>query len=368
MSDKDSLIVVHDDPSGVQQYCKRLKSFTKSLILFGLFQQQQEAKPDVTMEVLLTPVSTLYEDKREKDALIEVKEPQKPHKPSFKASTPAEALQVLKNEPDHESLISTLRFLSQDSSEFNITAPSPIAAQLVHVLVSDIVPSYWPLLFESKKPRRKRAKSKNEPELELLLSCLRSVAGLNALLLNMKQLIQQSKENNKAVGGANIQDCLTILLQVLTEVIHGDDLVENISNALWSSTTRPQQQKATWNELLGITGSGKIVGLAAEAEDAIGELSKKILERCWVADGSAYSCWLARNITHWAKSLPKESENEWRNCGELLCKAFRLGYSGNFQATTTSRKLTNLQRISSKRSSHAFFCSANTTLPSLRCS
>lgn len=296
-------------------------------LTLGLF--QMTAKPDVAMDDLLTPVSTSHADKREEAALVEVKEPQKASsKSSSKASTPGDALEILKNEPDHESLISTLRYLIQDSSDFSFASPSPLVAQLVHVLVSDTVPNYWNLLYEGKKPNRKRAQSKHASELELLLSCLRSVTGLNALLLSVKQLIQQSKEAKKTFGGPNIQDRLTILLQVLTELLHGDETIEEISNTLWNSTGLLLKQKALWNEFLSTVGSGKILGLAAEAEDVISELSKKIPQKYWIADGSAYSSWLARNITHWAKSLPEESENGWKCCGELLCKAFRLGYSG----------------------------------------
>jgi telomere length regulation protein len=284
------------------------------------------------MEGLLTPVSTSYTDKREEHALVEVKETEKTlSKPSFKASSPAQALEILRSEPHHESLISTLRYLREDNSDFSITTPSPLAAQLVHALVSDVVPNYWNVLFEGKKSqRRKLAKSKNASDLELLLSCLRSVTGLNALLLSIKELNQLSKESKKAVGGPNIQDRLTILLQVITELIQCDETLEIISDNIWNSSLPASKQKSLWNEVLSIVGSGKILGLAAEAEDVIGELSKKFGEKYWIADGIAYSAWLARNIAHWATSLREESGNGWKCCGELLCKAFRLGYSGNF--------------------------------------
>jgi telomere length regulation protein len=287
------------------------------------------SKPGVSVDGLLAPVSTSYTEKLVEVALVKVKVPQKAPQPS-KASTPAEALEILKSEPDHESLVSTLRYLRQEGADFIIAAPSPLTAQLVHVLVSDVIPNYWVLLYEAKKPNnRKQAKSKQISDLELLLSCLRSVTGLNALLLSMKQFIQQSKESRKTVGGPNIQDRLTILLQVLSEVIHGDDTVKQISSSLWNSTAPQSKQKNLWNELLGILGSGKIPGLAAEAEDVINELSEGIPDKFWIADGTAYCSWLARNITYWAGYIPgRTKESTWKCCGELLCKAFRLGNSG----------------------------------------
>jgi telomere length regulation protein len=310
------------------------------------------------MEGLLTPVSTSYKslDQGEEDILVEVKNPEKlPPKPAFKASSPTEALEILKNEPDHETLVSTLRSLNEDSSDFSITSPSPLAAQLVHVIVSSIVPNYWNLLFNGTKSlAKKRAKSKKLSDLELVLSCLRSSTGLNALLLNLKQLIQQSKETKKAVGGPNIPDVLTILLQVLTEVIKDDETVEEISNSIWNTATPSLKQKAVWNEFLSTVGTGKIVGLAAEAEDVANGLSKKVDEKYWIADGRAYSSWLARNITHWARSLHPDSEIGHKCCGELLGRAFRLGYTGKLVGYGFESHLTYLKKMLSKRSSRLY--------------
>ena len=296
------------------------------------------------MEDLLTPVSTSYTTKRDEVGLVELRAPQKVPNHLSIAATPVEALEILKNEPDHDSLISALRCLRQDNLKFDIAAPSPLAAQLVHVLVSDIVPNYWSLIYERKKRNREPTKSKSSSELELLLSCLRSVMGLNALLLCVKQLIQQSQESKKAVGGPNIQDRLTSCLEALTELISRNDTVKRLSNAPSTSTAAQPKQKAIWNEILNIFGSGKILGLAAQAEEVIGGLSKKLPVRYWIADGRAYSSWLARNITYLAKELPQDSESGWKGCGELLCKALRFGHSGKWHIHNRHQTLTIWQR------------------------
>lgn len=281
------------------------------------------------MEALLTPLSTFYRARTDR-VLTKAEQPDNSfltHR--FKVSSTSEALEILKSEPDRDTLTSVLHFLKKDSSDFSITSPSPLAAQLVHVLVSDIVPNYWHLPLASGNPSSGRAQPKwKKTDNELLISCLRSVTGLNALLLSLKQLIQRSKEAKNAVGGRNFQDHLTILLQVLTELIQKEETAEEISNSIWNSTVSSLKQKALWNEFLSIIGSGKLLGLAAEAEDLINMLSKKIGPKNWIADGSSYSSWLARNITYWAKALPVESDIGWKCCSELLCKAFRLGHSG----------------------------------------
>jgi telomere length regulation protein len=285
------------------------------------------------MEGLLTPVGISYKNSGEigDDAFIEIPKPYKPApKASAQASSPAEALEILRNEPDHDTLLSTLKFLGKEQSDFSITSPGPIAAQLVYVLVSDTVPTYWNVLQESS--RRKKA-AKQESSLEILLSCLRSVTGLNAVVLSLKQHIQLSKETQKAVGGPNIQSILVILLQLLQALLGDNQTVEAIWKNIHHSSNIPAKQKAIWNEFLGLVGNGKILGVAAEAEDIINYLSKKVGERYWIADATLYCLWLARNVTHWSRNLSADSEIEIKGCGELLSKSFHLGYTGMINST-----------------------------------
>lgn len=289
------------------------------------------------MDGLLTPVSTSYKsrEKKEEAILVEVPKASKAiAKPTSQASTPADALEILKNEPDFEALVSILRFLGNSNSHFSITSPSPIASQLVHVLVSEILPNYWNVLYEPEKNNSrggKQRRTKQRPDLGLLLTCLQNVTGLNAVLLSLKRHIQVSKEAKKAVGGPKVQEILAILLQTLSELLAGDQIVEKIWNSIWSSSDSSQKQKTIWNEFLGLVGGGKLLGTAAEAENVVNDLNKNIGDKYWIANGSLYSSWLAGNLTHWALSLPMDSEDEWRCCSELLVKSFRMGYTGRWQ-------------------------------------
>ncbi|TVY88746.1 DNA replication checkpoint protein tel2, partial [Lachnellula willkommii] len=244
------------------------------------------------MEGLLNPVSTSYKSKDKKEDAILVEVPRAPKattKPTFQASTPEEALEILKNEPDYKALISTLRFLGKSNHDFNITSPSPVASQLVHALVAETLPNYWNVVYEpeEKNPKGgKQRKNRHLPDLQLLLACLRSVTGLNAILLSLKRHIQLSKETKKTPGGPNLQDILTILLQVLSALLKGDQSVEKIWSAIWASSDPPQKQRTVWNEFLGLVGGGKILGTVAEAEDIVHDLSQKIGEKYWIADGT----------------------------------------------------------------------------------
>jgi len=72
----------------------------------------------------------------------------------------------------------------------------------------------------------------------------------------------------------------------------------------------------------------RYLGIGAEAETIINELSKGFGEKYWVSDGTLYSKWLASNISQWASALDLSQESEWKACVELLSKSFRLGYTG----------------------------------------
>lgn len=287
------------------------------------------------MEGLLTPVSTSYKAPDEETGafLSEVK-----RIPAVRASTasrdakrpesPNEILEVLRNEPDYDCLILALQILQSGTSHFSITSPSPLAAQLVHVLVSETLPTYWNILYASQigKGLSKQA-VKPSTDLKLFLSCLRSVTGLNAILLHLKQAIQNSKESKKSIGGENIQGTLTTLLEALSAVLEGNGIIEKIYQNIRDASNSPAKQKALWNDYLGLV-SGKILSIAAEAEDSISGLSKGIGKRYWTSDGELYSHWLSRNIAHWVLSIISSSDSVWTSCSELLAKSLRLGYTG----------------------------------------
>lgn len=290
------------------------------------------------MDDLLTPVSISYKPfgKFNEDAVVEMqKPPEAISRVSFNAAaatTPEEVLDILRNEPDYDTLSSILRYLGDSNSDFNLSSPSPLAAQMVHTLVSHIIPNYWSVFQEPFHSRNSKGRTQShpekEPELNSLLSCLRSVTALNSILFRLKELLQQLKGGKLIIERANFQDSLVVLLDVLTALLDGENAIEMQWNNILNASGGPGKQKALWHELLGLVGGGKILGLAAEAEEAILKAGKKADQIYWIADGKLYSTWLGRNISHWTKHLPIDFEIGWRNCVELLSKSFRLGYTG----------------------------------------
>ncbi|KAH8602557.1 telomere length regulation protein-domain-containing protein [Bisporella sp. PMI_857] len=285
------------------------------------------------MEGLLTSVSTSYQSPSQQTNEFLVKVPQDPVYPSqqlySKATNPAEALELLRNEPDYKCLVSILHYLADDSSGFSVISPSPIAAQLVYVIVSETVPTYWNVLqTQDSKQTQGRAALQSSPDADLLLSCLRSVTGLKALLLSLKQYIQRFREK-RSIESSNVQDSLTSLLQVISQVLEGHKAVSVISDRIWNTSDDVSRQKALWNEFVGLIGGGHILGVCAEAEDIVNDLDKTVSSnKLWISNGSLYIKWLASNISYWVRVLDQNDEQGWKSCAVLLSKSFRLGNTG----------------------------------------
>ncbi|XDG10096.1 hypothetical protein ABKA04_009711 [Annulohypoxylon sp. FPYF3050] len=128
------------------------------------------------MEGLLTPVSQTYRKPIPHDELLEISKPLKPTaslEVDFRGSSSEEALEVLKSQPSYGTLISVLGFLQrgmQGSHGFDIRKPTPQSAQIIHTLVTEIVPNYWTVLKDASTEQSKG-------DIHLLISPLRSLTG-----------------------------------------------------------------------------------------------------------------------------------------------------------------------------------------------
>lgn len=294
------------------------------------------------MEDFLTPVSTSYRDPNHKheDALQEVAKPVAKISPiRDPARNPREALEILRAEPDFETLKATLQYLNDKESrtpDFNLSYPSPLASQIVNVLVSEIIPNYWSVLQGPSGSSRSKAQKPARPrERKLLLSCLRSITGINALLAQVRATVQQQKETKKNIGGPDLLERLRALLEVLEALLND----EGICKSLWQATQTPGQpalrQRALWKEHVQLLGSDRIVASAAEATAIINESSKDIEESLWITETAQYCRWLGRNLARWAEEIPLEKGDEWKHVSELMGKSLKLGSPGRCYFCTT---------------------------------
>ncbi|RFU36062.1 hypothetical protein B7463_g276, partial [Scytalidium lignicola] len=286
----------------------------------------------------LVAVSTSYKQSNheEKENLVEISKTRETSpKPQTPATTPAEALELLRHEPEYETLINTLKFLKNEDCSptgFKITSPSPVAAQLVQVIVSDIIPNYWTILQESRGTRAGKSHKSNKttvaPDKFLLLTCIRSVPGLGAIVLRLKSCLQEAKQSKKNIGASSVFEILPILLDTLTSLIEGDGTIQIFWDKIYNNGDNTGKKRSLWQEFLALIAGGRVIGTAAEAEDILNDVTKERGTKYWVGDGMIYSRWLGRNISNWARELPDDAA-AWIQCGELLTKSLRLGYTEN---------------------------------------
>lgn len=280
------------------------------------------------MDDLLTPVSTTYlKAKKEDDEplLTEVKSTKKveslPKKTSI--SSDEEALELLKAQPDYDSLISTLKYLVRSSS---LRVPSPKSAAIVQTLVTEIAPNYWTLLSEGSEDDDSR-------DLELFVQCLQSVTGINALISHLRALVQEFKSESRETKRPDISMLLGIFLDILATVSSGDDTVRFIWTTSTAELATEALKKVQSQALLSALTSGKLLSVTGEASSLL-DKDQLRPSAVWVTDGLEVSRWIGRNVTAWAKSQPGEASLQF--CSMIMQRAMSLGYPGQTSSITKS--------------------------------
>ncbi|KAF5541587.1 DNA replication checkpoint tel2 [Fusarium mexicanum] len=283
------------------------------------------------MDDLLTPVSTTYlKPRNEPEPLFtEVKPASTQKKPASISdrSTADEIIDALKSQPDYDTLISILDFLSNPKSasgNFSFSTPSPKTASIVHLLVSEIASNYWTLLLEGNTEDDTKSKTELPRDADLFLGCLRSLTGLNAVITQLRVLIQESRLGGKEEKRVDLSINTGILLSILSSIVGSAQSISTI----WSSSTRgissAALQRVQCQKLASILSNGQIVSVAAEALDVMGR--DQVNDRVhWIADGLKYSRWAGNAIVSWVHSSP-EPDGMAFAC-ELFQKSLSLQHS-----------------------------------------
>jgi len=239
-----------------------------------------------------------------------------------KPTCPEDILGLLRDEPGYESLVSALRYLNRHQSSgsdgFNIRRPSPLSAQLVQVLVSEIAPNYWSLLKEDTSERKSSS-------LSLFLSCLRSVAGINSVLIRLKTLVRDAGPEQGGEGrGRDVSLNISIFLDLLCRLLQGESCILDVWRATTAQLETRIQLRPLTQELLTIFGSGRLVSVTAEAETLLDSASKQRAGDVWLADASQYTTWLGNNIATAvsADGIPEQA----KFVSGLFAKALHLGH------------------------------------------
>ncbi|KAF2634151.1 hypothetical protein P280DRAFT_464080 [Massarina eburnea CBS 473.64] len=239
------------------------------------------------MDDFLIPVSTT----QVKRPVVSKPLIQEHQKPTSRAKQNAiesadSALHALKDEPDFETVGQVLKYLAAESGRkdgFNLIAPDPVSANIAYYLVNTTIPNYWQALKNQKT------------QIKQLLRCLRNPCGIGAIVARLRPLIADCRQKKPVGQSRDASSYVEELMDVLQKVFEDDQM----SSLVWADAQTHAkdlvQAKMMWKEYVTQVASGRILSLAAEAEDVIKERTPS-RNPSWLADGSEYAAWLGRNI------------------------------------------------------------------------
>ncbi|KAI1436788.1 telomere length regulation protein-domain-containing protein [Xylaria sp. CBS 124048] len=274
------------------------------------------------MADFLTPVSLSYKKSNRLDEARGIPVSSRPvqgPQAVFEGTSPEEALDALRNQPSYDTLLDVLRYLQNGGKgkrSFDIRVPGPLNAQIVHALVTEIVPNYWAVLETSS----------NRKDIDVLLACLQSLPGINAALTYLRSLIKEAKSEPNGLKNSHVAFNLTYILSLITCILGDDSSVMRIWSCV-SSEDSPARVRPLRQEFLSLFTSGRIVSLAAEAND-ICRRADHPTDTPWVTDNKEYVNWLARSHIHWAQS--QIGEEDFKLCAEFGARGMRLGHAEIF--------------------------------------
>lgn len=245
-------------------------------------------------------------------------------------NSPEDVLELLKSDPDGQSLGRGLRWLKTSGGrqdQFNVLKPGAKAAQIVFVLVNSIIPNYWTSFLE-------KSTSKSPIEKRMLVQCLRSVAGIGALTSRLRLLVGQLKDsqNRSEVEKTNKVQSLEEVLDVMENVLEGNQFCSLIWNDITTCISQPSQKFLQWKEFLSLVASGRVLSLVSESIIALNELDSSVVAGRWTGDGNQYAFWLGQNIQAMIKTLPDNDVEGRKATSKLLSKALSLGYAGQLSS------------------------------------
>jgi telomere length regulation protein len=269
------------------------------------------------MDDFLTPVSTVKRRPQESRSVIEVTRVEETKRHII--ATPEEALEALKNQPDSEAIGNILKYLASESRKkngFNLVTPEPLSASIAYTLATITVPDYWRILKETGQNKKHLVRLFSNPN------------GLGAVLGRLKPLIADCRQKKPAGNTRDPSGHIEDLLDILEEVLADDGSSSQIWNDIEGHAKNPIQLKLMWKEYVAQTASGRLLSIAAEAEDV---LKERGISRAatWLANGNEYAAWLGRNMAFLMKDNISV-ENSVPAVTEICGKALLLGFTGAY--------------------------------------
>ena len=234
-----------------------------------------------------------------------------------------DAVTVLRSEPSLEALNNTLswlesHFVKDDVS--NIKVPGSKPAQLVFELINFTLPTYWTILNDARDPTHIKVRN-------ALIRCLGTVTGIGAtvnrlnILLRNRQTPTQPKKDGEAGE-------LALLNSFLQKVLKRTAFIHDLWHDLVSFVSASSKRSLLWKEAVSLLAAGKVLSLAAQADNLIKDSTSVVHEGSWLADGPQYAIWLGSNIEYMMRHVDVANAESRKAISQMLSKALVLGYTG----------------------------------------
>lgn len=281
------------------------------------------------MEALLSPLKTTIisdTDHTEPHLVAVDAEQRSTSTQKFVLQSPEDALKALKSKPDYDLLIRVLRWLdpsTADLERFNIKIPGPKAAQIIFVLVADIVPDYW-------KSLTGKSTSIQFKQKRVLLRCLSNVSGIGAITARLRYFLDLKDDPQKEGNSreSNMSQGLEELISVLESLLNGNGFISSIWTDMNSLISSSSQRALLWKEFTNTLAGGRLLSLSAEAFHVINKSSSDASEGSWLGNGSQYCSWLGENVAHMLMNPREKRVEDWKALALLVNRALKLGHTG----------------------------------------
>jgi hypothetical protein len=239
--------------------------------------------------------------------------------------SPEQAWDILKQQPTEDAFEAVMQYLEngiQKKHDFNLHTPSAPAAQILNTLVTDVIPDRWEILNSSTASNVEKAMRKS------LLLCMRSTAGIGAVIARIQSLLTSPQIGNT---GSSQRIVFKDTVRFFGSIIYHKTFVRDLLFQTRTSSSKHGQEQAVWAEATSLLAGSKILNIFLEAS-AMLELRSEIPN--WLQDAKEYSRWLGVNISSAAIGLTPSMEQAWKMLANLLKRALSLANKGRSFASS----------------------------------
>jgi telomere length regulation protein len=244
-------------------------------------------------------------------------------------ASPEDLLAILKSHPSEEQLQEILSILDPANKKktnlgFDIRLPGPTSAQFLQTLVNTTIPDHWSSLTQQGAREQDGHVARTR---SLLLRCFCSIAGVSALVANLRTLVTAIRSSPERVKDPGRRLTVRDTASLLSALLKPKDFVYRLYDDISSLYDTTSKRQVTWRELCALLAGGRLLSTAAEGLSCIRE-GTDLASISWIGDGAKYACWLGKNLGYLVNHGQSRDEEYQKSTALIIGRALSLGYTG----------------------------------------